>query len=1445
MAIRIPIISDLIDKTVSKIQNSKLSKTLTDIPELQQLAMNISTAPKRLTVPNIMGVVEQEAFGAGREAAKRPVQLLNLLATGGSKISGLPNYQMNENALADVLMPYNTMSAFGRNTEKMLGREAPEAVGRGIYDLAEFYAGANAIKKIPAVAKGMEKLYRYTDPLIKSANPVVRTLGYGGANVVEGLPYTAMSQFKRTLKKDSALYDLLEGKKNVGDVSKDLLGELAFDQVIGMIAANAPGLLKNFGYSGAGRFKPQIQPEQVMKKLPEGFDMPFDPRGREIVNETPQEILDMLPAIEKLKPGDAMPQPEAKGLQKILKTILGGNSQGGYINFGADVDLGGGTKAAANLVDVNMGGAIKQVPANIGFDDFRKAGGSMDEWYAFKNPDKISKMMPRDYVTTTPEGAVVPKAMKVPVTDVQYKDLGEAENLIKKVAKGEGDPQDVLDHINAVSVDKGLSLKDKDARLRYIFKAIERATTNTETQIPALNKAYGQLADYFQVPIKPMDALESAGQYVAEPEIRIYQLVKRGASPKDAYMQTLKEFPGQRVNFQGAMQRLKGQFLLADLDNAVNAKDRTAVVKVAKAILNDPQYVDYVKAGGLRTSVKGLVPGVTDDADAKTLLKQLNNVEKQTGAVRIGTLLGQGEEPTPEGVNLIKTGKAQYEMPINTKEKRLQEIKAAEELTDTGEITNKQLKQLNKVLPTGSYSATPEAAAEKLFKQEQKMAAKEIQQEFKFTENEELGKVHKELTDALDGIGDAIKKNTMSPIAKSAGNLTDLNRYEVGNVNPVRNFQKIFGNNYEDFDRNIYEPYRQAKGAMVDDMKAGADDIWNNIVVKLGIKPKSALSGLVQDYGEGKITLDELKAKYPKDWERIVDADTYFRNFYDQWLDKVNEVRKMIYPNQPEKLIPRRQDYYRHFREFDTGFGGLKNIFDSPANISSNLSGVSDFTEPKTKFLSFAMRRMGSNEYERDAVSGALNYLKAASYASNIDPHISKFRGLAKELAEQTADGTKAAGKLNNSIEFLNDFANDLAGKTNPYDRSAQKLLGRKAFKVLDWLNSRIKSNTVLMNVGSSLSQFFNIPNGVADAGIKNSTVGFADFARQLGKELPDEPINKSVFLKERYSDEIFDKFDVSMTKDIKKFAKWMLTAPDNASSRIIWNAEYRKALSEGVPNPIKVADIATEKMVAGRGIGEMPLVQKARVTQMLAPFQVEVNNAWLVMKDFVSEKQFGKLITLAVANHLMNQGAKQIKGTPVVFDPIQAIYDVLFDEKPVGRIAGEVLQNLPVGQTIAEIYPEYGWNIPLVGKTPTRDEFFGGASPTRFGSSPLAIKGLQDPIFKILPPFGGYQLEKTLQGLGAFGEGEVKTPGTDKMKYPVEQNLPNFLRALLFGQYSFPEAREYFDSQSAPLGETQSDRVRRSPDRGAAYDRVMRQREREREKKKRDEEREKQRSNR
>lgn len=716
---------------------------------------------------------------------------------------------------------------------------------------------------------------------------------------------------------------------------------------------------------------------------------------------------------------------------------------------------------------------------------------------------------------------------------------------------------------------------------------------------------------------------------------------------------------------------------------------------------------------------------------------------------------------------------------------------------------------------------------------------------------------------------------TIKDISGSFGQRNDI--WEI--------FRKSFGENNPILKKAYLDPFAKSKGEASKLRKEKATTLKKYVVDELGIKLDSKEAEAVQWFGEGKkfiknpvdvqtgqsvdgyvevsYTLDDLKREFPSKWENIVKADEFFRKEYDDFIDQINAIKEQIYPNAEinynkiteriqrvqagegryanyseiekndlikqlikeqeqyitGKRIPKRQNYYRHFKELGEGFAGLKNIFDTTAQIGSNLAGISQYTQPKSKWESFAQRRKGDFT-EANAIKGYLDYLPAAAYAIHIDPHISKFR----ELANTIADATTETKNANNLIRTLREYADSLAGKTNKWDRILEDLPGgRKSLRALNWLNNRVKANVVLGNMASTVSQLANIPGGIA--AIKDPV----SLARGLYYSFKgSDAIKQSDFMNERLEGDIEGQFNEKLLNKPKEFAKWMLSAADAVGSKWIWNAAYQKALKNGSENPILEADDTTRMLVAGRGIGEIPLNQQRNVMKLIAPFTLEVQNMWRIQRRFINERDFGGLLLFYFLAWAFNEFSEEVKGNRVLFDPIDAIYNAVSEAdlspiERIGRLGGEVLSNIPLGSTMASIYPEYGFQLSDDVRLPSREQLFGDTDPTRFGSGLISQQAITDPAFKLLPAWGGGQLKKTYQ----FLKSEQMIPDlnvlsqdflekqpipavmkNDKLRFTLGKSPETLIKGALFGPYATDEGKRYIELDKGPLGEKQTERL-------------------------------------
>jgi hypothetical protein len=680
----------------------------------------------------------------------------------------------------------------------------------------------------------------------------------------------------------------------------------------------------------------------------------------------------------------------------------------------------------------------------------------------------------------------------------------------------------------------------------------------------------------------------------------------------------------------------------------------------------------------------------------------------------------------------------------------------------------------------------------------------------------------------------------------------------------TKNIYELVGRLPKEIGNKIKTELDTAKANHVNNLEQRTNDLFEKVVKGLGIDKGSKESALVQDYGEktlaknflkkrgidpskvseqelNNINLIQLKKIRPNDWQKIIEADKYIGTDYKKMIGEVNTTAKQIYPNNPDKIVPERKDYYHHFTDLK-GFEGFKNLIKNSSSIDPHLAGVSPHTRPNSKWQAFKQMR-GNGAYTSDAVGGYLKYLQAASHSTHIDPMIKVLR----QSAEQIATATEGTKNLNNLKTALEVHADNLAGKTNPVDRLFQDhIIGRHAMKVVNVVNSHIKKNLILGNLGSALGQIGNVPLTIGKAkqfapqGIMD-TLSYTANHLLPGEKNLSLPINKSKFLKERFSSKYFTRFDNGLLKKPEKMAVWLLETADKSGTYFAWNSMYRKGLKLKVLDPIKYADTETRHIIAGRGVGEVPIAQRAKVTQLVAPFSLEVGNQWKVLGKQMSEKDFAGVVTFLAASYGLNEAMTRVKGSEVSYNPVGAVTEgynkangSTLDKLKgaAASLSGETVGNIPGGNYIPQL-------LGLKSQA-TKQALFGNRSPDRFGTgigvASTVFKPAVDAIGRDVPkavldslplvfPFGGNQIKKTVSGLSALSKGG-SYDNKGNLQYPVDaNNKSDLLHSLLLGPTTTTKGQDYYGNNRKALGAKQTLQYQNAPNKQDYYDNLMHQR--------------------
>ena len=552
------------------------------------------------------------------------------------------------------------------------------------------------------------------------------------------------------------------------------------------------------------------------------------------------------------------------------------------------------------------------------------------------------------------------------------------------------------------------------------------------------------------------------------------------------------------------------------------------------------------------------------------------------------------------------------------------------------------------------------------------------------------------------------------------------------------------------------------------------------------------------------------------------------------------------------KQIKPRKDYFRHFQELNGDFEQIIDTFKNNQNISPDLIGKSAETKPRTMWTSIAQERAQTHAYTEDAAGGLLKYIQTAETLLAYDPLISKYRDIssairtAAVMADEKVKGSGTnAGKF---AAYLDSWTNNIAGKTYIVDRIFDLMgdKGRAVMKAVDKMNGNVKSSMVMLNVNTALKQISNIPNATAyipnpaDWAKGAAALAEAKFGKGEEANALREARSQSSFMNERFLDSDISK----LAKDIekkgllttpKKFENWMLSAGDRAAAELIWQTAYThyvtnpekatKHMDRDYDSAIDYADDITRRSVAGRGRGETALAETSKIMGLVAPFQVETNNSYQLLKEQLGKKNAAGVIALQVNTFLLNAAYTAAIGSSVLgFDFIAATIDVIKnalgigdddDEKKdaldvvsyaAGRYGGELLSAMPMGAQIAEMITS--------GDANRADRWFGENNPAKFGNGIAlfssigktfdtlgkAARGKADAIdvFDAASPLiGRRQLGRTAKGLRSMIEGGVygyDSEGKRYLKYAQGNSAADWAKAILMGEYATDAGREYVE---------------------------------------------------
>lgn len=372
---------------------------------------------------------------------------------------------------------------------------------------------------------------------------------------------------------------------------------------------------------------------------------------------------------------------------------------------------------------------------------------------------------------------------------------------------------------------------------------------------------------------------------------------------------------------------------------------------------------------------------------------------------------------------------------------------------------------------------------------------------------------------------------------------------------------------------------------------------------------------------------DKYAAFEAKYGERATEAAKKYvewtRNNYDSLISTLNEVRRRLGKDE----IEYRKDYLPHMDKKGNLFGV------KPSDISTNLrgdmeavgrgeiparlAGISESTKPTKKFNPHEMRRYSKNQdYELNPRKVFENYADLMLYNIHMEPVIAYGRSL--EAAMRALDQTKVFKDPDSLLSTENrevnsgqtmaitEFTNELAGKTNKFDRPFvdEVTTGMKILRKLENING---ANKIMGNLSSVLAQTLNLPETIRQNGLKSTG---RSILKAFDRDVK-EAMKQSNFLGERYTD-TRGKFTKTkwqkFSEGVSKFT--LMDLIERKFIELNWGANYIRLRKEGLTGfeLMKQTDMACERSVGGRGLGAMPLAYKSTLGKIFLQFTYETN---------------------------------------------------------------------------------------------------------------------------------------------------------------------------------------------------------------------------------------------
>ena len=678
----------------------------------------------------------------------------------------------------------------------------------------------------------------------------------------------------------------------------------------------------------------------------------------------------------------------------------------------------------------------------------------------------------------------------------------------------------------------------------------------------------------------------------------------------------------------------------------------------------------------------------------------------------------------------------------------------------------------------------------------------------------------------LDSINDILG---VESIIDKTGSWKKKSAAGLGRETLDRNAEDVMGDFAPSFIRDYSDPIKSGEANRIRFMNDLRDKVKN-----LGIKAGSMESELVQKFGEGEISINQLKAA-TGNWEKVVNASNFLRNTYDELLNMTNEVLE----RNGYSPISRRENYFPHMGELQSFMEKIGIEIDE---IPTAITGLTENFVPGKSFFGNALRRTGDKTVY-DAVRGFDNYIEGASKLIHHTDNIQRLRGFESELRSMAGNDQK----LSTFVAYIHEYTNLLAGKKSAVDRIVETNFGRGSFKFMNYIRRKVGGNMVGANISSALTNFIPITQSLATTSKPASIKGLMETMASLVAR-NDDFITKSDFLTRRFGS------DKLSSTNWEKFGE-VLAKPfevvDTFTSQFVVRSKYNELITKGLSpkEAMRRADDYAARLITDRSLGQLPNLLNSKTLGLFTQFQSEVNNqVSFILKDipkiYKLEKNGNLKLGFAIGqvalySWMANNVYEKITGRRPATDIIDMISSTIDDfsnedmkkSDAIDNLVESMLNQLPFTSTFT------GGRIPIMAPLEGLKEAGKGLIQTTFnedGGTENLVDGLSKSIPFLFLPAGGNQLTKSIKGYSALKDGAIyNSPynmDKSKLKYPVNKSLENAIKGLTLGTSAFDESKTYYDKGRRSLSAKQTEEYNSYLSKGLtpqeAYDVIIKARE-------------------